>query len=99
MASWLAIIPPGRIWLAPSTVVATCVEVTFCTTPCESRTTAASRLNGTSTRIVPRVRSTQKLPMVADRARTNPRMRATATESPTAAETKFCTASAPAWVR
>ena len=46
---------------------------------------------GTSTRVVVRVRSTQKLPIVVDRRRVNPRMSATATAIPTAAETKFCT--------
>ncbi len=48
---------------------------------------------------MPRTRSTQKLPMVALRRRMRPRMRATATQRPTAADTKFCTASAAIWVR
>ncbi len=39
-----------------------------------------------------RVRSTQKLPIVALRLLTNPRMSATATAMPTAADAKFCTA-------
>ena len=48
---------------------------------------------------MPRVRSTQKLPIVADLRRTRPRISATATRSPTAADTKFCTASPAIWVR
>ena len=41
---------------------------------------------------MPRVRSTQKLPIVSLRRRVMPRTSATATAMPTAAETKFCTA-------
>ena len=44
-----------------------------------------------------RVRSTQKLPRVPLFARASPRMTATATTIPTAAETKFWTASPPSW--
>ena len=39
-----------------------------------------------------RTRSTQKLPMRSVLERVNPRITATATAMPTAAETKFCTA-------
>ena len=46
-----------------------------------------------------RTRSTQKLPIVAERRRASPRIRATATERPTAADTKFCTARPAIWVR
>ena len=46
-----------------------------------------------------RTRSTQKLPTVALRRRISPRMRATTTHRPTAADTKFCTVSAAIWVR
>ena len=55
--------------------------------------------SGSSTRTTLRVRSTQKFPIVAERRRTRPRISATATASPTAAETKFCTVSPAIWVR
>jgi hypothetical protein len=48
---------------------------------------------------VVRVRSTQKFPMVCDERRANPRMSATTTAIPLAAETKFCVVSASIWVR
>ena len=49
--------------------------------------------------MTPRVRSTQKLPSVFSLRAAMPRMRAIATEMPTAAETKFCTARPDIWVR
>ena len=55
--------------------------------------------SGSSTRVVVRVRSAQKFPIVSERRRTSPRTRATATAIPTAAETKFCTVSPAIWVR
>ena len=51
--------------------------------------------SGSKIRSVPRTRSTQKLPSSPLRERTKPRIRATATARPTAAERKFCTASPP----
>ena len=42
--------------------------------------------------------STQKLPIVPVRLRENPRMSATSTAMPVAAETKFCTVSPSIWV-
>ena len=47
---------------------------------------------GSRMRRQPRTRSTQKLPSRSVRDRVKPRIRATATAIPTAAETKFCTA-------
>ena len=58
-------------------------------------TIAETNAIGNSTYTVPRTKSTQKLPMVFEPLRANPRMRATATAIPTAADRKFCTASAP----
>ncbi len=55
--------------------------------------------SGSSSRIVPRVRSTQKLPSLSVRDRVNPRIIAIATARPTAADMKFCTASPDIWVR
>ena len=46
---------------------------------------------------MPRVRSTQKLPMPVGAERANPRTSATATAMPTAADTKFCTVSPAIW--
>ena len=54
---------------------------------------------GSSSRIVPRVMSTQKLPSLSVRDRVNPRIIAIATARPTAADRKFCTASPDIWVR
>ena len=62
-------------------------------TPWLMSTTVNTTASGTSTRVRVRVMSTQKLPMVDEARRARPRMRATATAIPTAAETKFCTAS------
>ena len=55
-------------------------------------TIAAMAEIGSSTRIVIRVRSTQKLPSWSVCLRAKPRTTATATAMPTAAERKFCTA-------
>ena len=49
--------------------------------------------------MVVRVRSTQKFPMVWVRRRTRPRISATATAAPAAADTKLCSASPAIWVR
>src|ERR1035437_4295612 len=54
---------------------------------------------GSRTYRLPRTRSTQKLPIVFESLRANPRMRATATAMPTAALRKFCRASVPIWDR
>ena len=67
--------------------------------PWLTSTTVRTSASGSRTRTVPRTRSTQKLPIVAERRRARPRMRATATEMPTAADTKFCTARPAIWVR
>ena len=50
-------------------------------------------------RTIARTRSTQKLPSRSVRERAKPRISATATAMPTAAETKFCTASPAICVR
>ena len=55
--------------------------------------------SGSSSRIMIRVTSTQKLPSLSVRDRMNPRTSAIATTMPTAADMKFCTASPPIWVR
>src|SRR5580704_18914639 len=62
-------------------------------------TIANTNAIGSSTYSVPRTRSTQKFPIVFEPLRAKPRIKATATAMPTAALTKFCTASAPIWDR
>ncbi len=92
IASWLATGPPGSVWAPPVSVVRSREPERFCTTPALTSTTAASSDSGSRIRTTTRTRSTQKLPSRSVRERTNPRMSATATHRPTAAETKFCTA-------
>jgi len=99
MASWLAAGPPGMTWAAFSRVVASVKPLVFWTTPWLTRTMAATKAMGSRTLVMPRMRSTQKFPMVSEWRRTRPRMRATATARPTAAEAKFCTARPTIWVR
>ena len=52
---------------------------------------------GTRTYNKQRVMSTQKLPMVGEFFRANPRTRTRATATPTAGVTNCCTVSAPIW--
>ncbi len=99
MTSWLAAGPPGMSWVAPSSVVATVKPFRFWMTPWLTSTNAPTIEMGSRMRVTARVRSTQKLPIVFDRCRTRPRTKATATAMPTAADTKFCTASAVICVR
>ncbi|SKU98018.1 Uncharacterised protein [Mycobacteroides abscessus subsp. abscessus] len=68
--------------------------------PCDSKIKATAKDSGSRIRRLPRTRSTQKLPSSPPAVvRTTPRMSATATVSPTAAETKFCTANPTICVR
>ena len=60
---------------------------------------ATTNDSGSRMRSVVRVRSTQKLPSVRRPRRTMPRMIATTTAMPAAADTKFCTARPTIWVR
>ncbi len=99
MTSWLAAGPPGMSCTAPSSVRATVKPLKFWMTPWLISTNAPMTATGSRTRVTDRVRSTQKLPMVAERRRTRPRTRATATAMPTAADTKFWTARAAICVR
>ncbi len=74
------------------------VACRFCTAPWAIKMMAAMVAIGMRTRVTMRVRSTQKFPRVFDRFRVSPRMRATATAMPAAADTKFCTANPAIWV-
>ena len=67
--------------------------------PCATRTSASTAEIGSRTKSVIRVRSTQKLPTLRAEARAKPRITATATAMPVAAETKFCTVRPAIWVR
>ena len=98
IASWEADRAAGDALGWPATVVTMWVACRFCSAPWAIRTTAATTAIGRRTRTTIRVRSTQKFPRVFDCLRTSPRMRATATAMPTAADTKFCTASPAIWV-
>ncbi len=59
---------------------------------------APMTLIGKRIRVMMRTRSTQKLPRVLDRARVRPRMRATATAMPAAAEVNISTTRPAIWV-
>ncbi|KDR64254.1 hypothetical protein DC60_10310 [Streptomyces wadayamensis] len=99
IASWEATGPPRRLWSPPAMVVRSRAPCRFCTTPVATSTIAKTNASGNSTRTTIRVRSTQKLPTVSVRARVKPRIRAATTAMPTAADTKFCTASPLIWTR
>ena len=96
MASWLATGPPVRTCEWPASVCIV-VSVKLWTTPPATSRIAATNAIGRRMRIVPRVRSTQKFPSDPLRERTKPRMSATATAMPTAAERKFWTARPTIW--
>ena len=65
--SWLANGPPGICWLVPWTVVASVKPWKFWMTPWETSTSANTNAIGSRMRVIARVRSTQKLPMVPAR--------------------------------
>ena len=93
MASWEATGPPVMVCDCPARVVTAVPEEKFCTAPSATRTMVPTTAMGSRIRRQPRTRSTQKLPTRSVRDRVKPRIRATATAMPTAAEAKFCTAS------
>ncbi len=93
MTSWLATGPPVIVCEPPVKVVTSVPAVRFCTMPAAMNTIVPSTAIGRSTRITRRVRSTQKLPSRSLRLRARPRITATATAMPTAADRKFWTAS------
>ena len=93
IASCEATGPPGRLWVPPVSVVTSVKPVKFWMTPPTISTIApTTRERQQDAGTMPRVRSTQKLPIVPDLRRAKPRTSAMATAMPTAAETKFCTA-------
>lgn len=92
MASCEATNPSGMCCVPPVSVVTSVPVPHDWTTPPATSTSAETKAIGRSTRPVPRTTSTQTLPSVSDFRRASPRTRATATDSPTAADRKFCTA-------
>ena len=99
IASWLATGPRQIVWVAPWTVVACAGPRSDCTTPWLAKRSASTIESGSRTRVVVRVRSAQKFPIVSERRRTRPRTSAIATAIPTAADAKFCTVSPAICVR
>ncbi len=97
IASCEATGPPGIDCVPPATVVTSTKPLKFWITPPMTRTIAATTEIGSRIRSVPRTRSTQKLPIVPLRRYAKPRTSAIAMAIPTAAETKFCTASPANW--
>ena len=93
IASWLANGPPGIDCVAPSSVRASVNPSRLWIAPRATSTSASTIARGRRIRVTARVRSAQKLPIVSLRRRVIPRTSAIATAIPTAAETKFCTAS------
>ena len=89
IASCEATGPSGTACVAPSSVVTFVEGEKLWTTPCDIRTTAATSESGRRTQSVARVRSTQKLPIVRASARPIPRITATATAMPVAADRKL----------
>ena len=81
----------GIVYWVPSTLVTSKPDFNDITTPTATRTIAATNEIGSRMRTAPRVRSTQKLPRRSARSARMPRISATATARPTAADTTFCT--------
>jgi hypothetical protein len=71
----------------------------FWMAPWLMKTMAKTNVIGSRIRVVERTVSTQKLPRVVPRRRTRPRMKATASAIPTAAEMNWCHTSPSIWLR
>ena len=97
--TWLATGPPGIACVLPATVWTSLKPLVFWIIPQAMKTIANTNASGSRTRSVVRTRSTQKLPIVRFPTRDNPRISATITAMPAAAETKFWTVSPTIWVR
>lgn len=102
MASVEATAPPFHCWAPPMLCPlknwpTSWMPEKFWMTPHATSTIAATNASGSRMRVTPRTMSDQKLPSSPERERAKPRTSATATAMPTAAETKFCTASPPTW--
>ena len=91
IASWEPAGASGIVYGVPSTVVTSKPDFSDITTPPATSRIAATNESGSRMRTAPRVRSTQKLPRRSVRSPSMPRISATATASPTAADITFCT--------
>jgi hypothetical protein len=89
IASWEATGPPVIDWVPPVSVVTSTGLAKFWTAPPMTSTSAKTHESGSRIRRVARMISTQKLPNRSVLVRTSPRINATATARPTAAERKF----------
>ena len=93
MASWLATGPPVMVWCPPARVVSCAGREVLHHAGSDEDDRVPMIASGSRMRRLVRTRSTQKLPSRSVLERVKPRIRATATAMPTAAEAKFCTAS------
>src|SRR5450759_2572429 len=91
IASWDATGPPWMTCCPPASVVTVSGSWRFWITPATTKRMAATAAMGRSSRRMPLVRSTQKLPIRSVCSRARPRATAMATARPTPADTKFCT--------
>ena len=108
IAIWLAAGPPGIIWVSitvPSSNVYGSINLTswyclkFWTTPCDTKNKETTIDSGNKIYNNDLVKSTQKLPTSFDFLFIKPRITATNTEIPTAAERKFWTDNPNIWVK
>ncbi len=81
--------PSAPVTVCASTSFAVSYGRRFCTTPCETSTSANTIEIGRRIQSVPRVRSTQKFPSVFISRRAMPRIAAIASANPTAADQKL----------
>src|SRR5579864_1031735 len=101
--------PPGIVWVLitlpllstpwAATVVTVREAWKFWMTPWLMNTKANTKHTGSRIRVVERIMSTQKLPIVTCRRRMIARVNATATAMPTAADTYWCSTSDSIWLR
>ena len=91
--------PSASTCSKPWRVVRLTEPVKVWTTPWETSTSVPMIDSGSRMYSSDRVRSTQKFPSLFVSRRANPRITAARTAMPTAAETKFCTASPAIWER
>ena len=89
IASCEATGPWGIFCSAPSTVFTATSAWKFCTTPRETKKSAARKENGRSTQRIARVQSNQKFPIPLAFSRAIPRITAMAIAMPVAAERKL----------
>ena len=97
IATWEAAGPSAIVWVPPSRVVTVAAPSKVWTTPSATRIMATTSESGSRMYSVERVRSAQKLPTPGLCRRVRPRISATRTAMPVAADTKFCTVNPSIW--